>query len=441
MPAASTWAWAGDSSPSARAWAVPVNGPRNRARAVRTRLAAVPAPMCSRLRSQAAVEPAWTPWSAPAAPRASTAASQASQWPSTRLASRRSRSTPSARATSVSPSRPWAAIVDLRLQRRQPVRPGDRMCVRVHSGNLSTPTRTQAPTRKWDNPAVTDPPDPASRDRPWRWTAADTSLRSATLLTRASNWSQVAVACPAGSGQPPCQATDGARPPATTKPGDCMGPDGPRPRPDAGSSPRPDGPPSRSCSGQGSSAWWTPGPASKRPAGRVPARQVELERHPHRGGHRADQLLDLFRAGVDQHHLPDRRPAVPPAPIRTSAAAPRPRGHQLSPSTQVLAMAAGLRWLPVTARKRRHGASSSSLAAGRPVAGSTRSRRPPRRDRDRGRGRARRKLGQGAGGRRLAGHPGARAQSEAGPPTTVRRTASTISSGAAGRWRSGPSAG
>ena len=36
VPAASTWAWATDSSPSHTAWAVSVSGPRNRARAVRT---------------------------------------------------------------------------------------------------------------------------------------------------------------------------------------------------------------------------------------------------------------------------------------------------------------------------------------------------------------------------------------------------------------------
>jgi hypothetical protein len=49
---------------------------RNKARAVRTKPAAAPAPKWSRLRSQAAVEPTWTPWSAPAAPRASMAASR-----------------------------------------------------------------------------------------------------------------------------------------------------------------------------------------------------------------------------------------------------------------------------------------------------------------------------------------------------------------------------
>ena len=42
VPAASTWAWATDSSPSHTAWAVWVSGPRNRARAVRTALAGRP---------------------------------------------------------------------------------------------------------------------------------------------------------------------------------------------------------------------------------------------------------------------------------------------------------------------------------------------------------------------------------------------------------------
>jgi hypothetical protein len=61
--------------PVGHAWAVAAKGPRTSARAVRTQLAAVPAPMCSRLRRQLAVEGAGVPWSAPAAPRASTVAS------------------------------------------------------------------------------------------------------------------------------------------------------------------------------------------------------------------------------------------------------------------------------------------------------------------------------------------------------------------------------
>ncbi len=98
VPAASTWAWAADSSPSARAWPVWVRGPRYSARAVRTKLAAVPALMWSRWRSQAAVEPAWKPCSAPAAPRASRPASSPSHWPSRRSTSCRSRWTRSPRA-------------------------------------------------------------------------------------------------------------------------------------------------------------------------------------------------------------------------------------------------------------------------------------------------------------------------------------------------------
>jgi len=78
-PWASTRAWATESSPPVSAAAVTASGPRNKARAVRTLLAAAPAPSRNRIRSQAAVEGAWVPWSAPAAPRPSTAASCWSQ--------------------------------------------------------------------------------------------------------------------------------------------------------------------------------------------------------------------------------------------------------------------------------------------------------------------------------------------------------------------------
>ena len=77
-------------SPAAKAWAVAVRGPRNKARAVRTLPAAALAPMRNRARSQLAVEAAGVPWSAPAAPRPSTAASRCSQCPSSRSSSRRS---------------------------------------------------------------------------------------------------------------------------------------------------------------------------------------------------------------------------------------------------------------------------------------------------------------------------------------------------------------
>ena len=109
VPWASTWAWAGEMAPSARAWPVWVNGPRNRARAVRTKPAAVLGLMRRRWRSQAAVEPTWTPWSAPAAPRASRTASSPSQWPSRRSASCRNTRTRSARVASLSRSGSWAA--------------------------------------------------------------------------------------------------------------------------------------------------------------------------------------------------------------------------------------------------------------------------------------------------------------------------------------------
>ncbi len=105
VPWVTTWAWATDSSPSHTAWAVPVKGPRNRARAVRTALVAARSLRWRRLRSHPAVDPNSCPWSAPAAPRASTPARSLSHWPSRRSTSRRSSSTCSAWTVSASPSR------------------------------------------------------------------------------------------------------------------------------------------------------------------------------------------------------------------------------------------------------------------------------------------------------------------------------------------------
>jgi hypothetical protein len=105
VPAASTAAWAADSSLAHSAWAVPDRGPRNSARAVRRWLVAAPAPSRSRPRSQLAVEATWTPCSAPAAPRPSTAARRWSHWPSRQSTSRRRARTSSARAASGKPSR------------------------------------------------------------------------------------------------------------------------------------------------------------------------------------------------------------------------------------------------------------------------------------------------------------------------------------------------
>jgi hypothetical protein len=109
VPWASTEAWAGESSPSVNALAVADSGPRNRARATRTRPLVSAAPMRSRPRSQPAVEGAGAPRSAPAAPRASVAVSCWSQRPSRRFSSSRSWRTCSARAASVSRSRSWVA--------------------------------------------------------------------------------------------------------------------------------------------------------------------------------------------------------------------------------------------------------------------------------------------------------------------------------------------
>jgi hypothetical protein len=82
VPWAGTVAWAADSWPLVNAAAVCANGPQNRARAVRTELAAAPAPSRRRVRSQAAVDPVAWSWSAPAAPPAIHPHPVLSHWPS-----------------------------------------------------------------------------------------------------------------------------------------------------------------------------------------------------------------------------------------------------------------------------------------------------------------------------------------------------------------------
>ena len=102
--------------------------------------AAAPAPIRSRARSQPAVEPAWMPCSAPAAPRASTAASSPSHWPSRRSSQPPQVQDPVGPGGVGQPVQVLGGqLVDRGRQRRQPVRPAGRMCVRVHGGNLSTP--------------------------------------------------------------------------------------------------------------------------------------------------------------------------------------------------------------------------------------------------------------------------------------------------------------
>jgi hypothetical protein len=198
-----------------------------------------------------------------------------------------------------------------------------------------------------------------------------------------------------------------------------MGPDGPRPRPG----------PSRSFRAR-EAAPGGPGPAGIGRAGRPSAGRSSWSGIPTAAA--TAPTSSSTRSGPAWTSTTSRTGAEssPTVPTRTSAAGSSPTRHQLSPSTQVLAMAAGLRWLPVTARKRRSGGSGSSLAAGRPVgAGSTRSRRPPGRDRGRGRGRARR---ISARARAAAALPAIRARERRvmlAPPTMGRRTASTISNG------------
>ncbi len=189
-------------------------------------------------RSQPAVEPAWTPCSAPAAPRASTAARvrqplafEAVGQPSQHLDL-------SARAASPSRSEVLGGQpVERRRQRRQPVRPAARMCVRVHGGNLSTPPpNTSTNTENVDNPAVTD----FTRASKGSTAGVDSRRQpawSATLLTRPSARTRVVVAYPPGRGQPRAWRVHGARhratlpapdPPLPTHPATHpTGPDGP----------------------------------------------------------------------------------------------------------------------------------------------------------------------------------------------------------------------
>ena len=171
VPAASTWAWAGEMVAGGQGLGGGGEGAAVQGPGGADQLAAVPALMRSRCRSQPAVEPAWTPCSAPAAPRASTPASSASQWPSRRSTSPRSTMTRSARAPSASPSGSWAArLSELGHQRRQPCwcpgRVAGRMGVRVHGGNLSGPHQnTSTQPQNVDNLlSAPNPPDPKG---PW----------------------------------------------------------------------------------------------------------------------------------------------------------------------------------------------------------------------------------------------------------------------------------
>ena len=212
VPWASTWAWAIDSSPSARAWPVAVSGPRYSARAVRTQPAAVLALMRSRVRSQLAVEPAWTPCSAPAAPRASTAASSASQWPSRRSMSPRNTMTRSAPAPSASRSgswsaRPWSSATSACNAARVPAGWLVEWVFESMAATYQPRTQDKHQPENVENPAVTDFTRPSIEGS----TAASGQPQALRLVgnvpTRPSARTQVVAAYPPGRGQPPCQAT------------------------------------------------------------------------------------------------------------------------------------------------------------------------------------------------------------------------------------------
>jgi hypothetical protein len=141
-------------SPSVRAWAVAVRGPRNRARAVRTARLAALAPRRRRARSQLAVEAACAPASAPGRPLGihggqflEPVTFQAVHQPSQHqdpLGPHRIRQP--VRAPGGQPiNHPSQGHQLIRQVGRRPGRrlgqTAHRMCVRVHGGNLSSPHR------------------------------------------------------------------------------------------------------------------------------------------------------------------------------------------------------------------------------------------------------------------------------------------------------------
>ena len=146
VPWVSTLAWVAEIVPSVRARAVAARGPPNRARAVRTELAAAPAPRRSRACSQAAVEPSCWSCSAPGG-----AAGVHGGEFSEPLAFQAVHQPPQDQDP-LGPNRVGQPVQVLggqpvhgHRQRRQPVRCSERragrICVRVHGGNLSAPHR------------------------------------------------------------------------------------------------------------------------------------------------------------------------------------------------------------------------------------------------------------------------------------------------------------
>ena len=145
VPWASTWAWAGEMSPAVRAWAVAARGPRNSARAVRTQLLAALAP--SRSRAQpAGGGGGLDALLGPGGPRPSTAGQ-----PLQPLAFQPVHQPPQlqdplgqggvGQPVQVLGGQP----VDRCRQRRQPAVRAVECVFESMSGNLSAPTRTQAP--------------------------------------------------------------------------------------------------------------------------------------------------------------------------------------------------------------------------------------------------------------------------------------------------------
>ena len=166
VPWASTWAWATEMRPvgqglgggGQRAAEQGPGGPDTPRGGAGTHAQPAPQP--------AAVEPTCWPCRPRRRPRASTAASSLSQWPSRRSTSPRSTRTRSARTRR--PGRPGPGRpARPRPRRVPPAVPGRRpscrveCCVRVHSGNLSTPT-PNASTKHHDLGTTSLPPGPGT---------------------------------------------------------------------------------------------------------------------------------------------------------------------------------------------------------------------------------------------------------------------------------------
>jgi hypothetical protein len=210
-------------APSVRAAAVWVSGPRNKARAVRTAQLAAPAPSRSRARSQAAVDPTCWSWSAPAAPRASTPASSLSHWPSRRSSNRRSTRTRSARTTSLSSSRSLAASRSAAAASKArssggPTGGAVEYPFESIGATYQPPSQPQPPTQEmWTT--FSDARHPTAMER----TGAGGCWNS-----KGPNSTQIGVDGPGPTHR--ASSRHGARWLRATVPGNCMGPEPPRPQ-------------------------------------------------------------------------------------------------------------------------------------------------------------------------------------------------------------------